>query len=84
MTHGSLVFMEDLIVLGHGHAEDDGRDVFEAVDPLFPLGPLPAHVEQLKVEVLEGEVDLHDARGFHSRPEDVLLRGLVVLGSQSV
>jgi hypothetical protein len=35
-----------LIVLGHGHAKDDGRHVLEAMDPLLPLGALPSDVEQ--------------------------------------
>ena len=74
-----LVLMQHLIVLGHGNTEDDGGDVLETVDPLFPLRPLPTHVEELEVEVLEGEVHLHDARCLHSRPQDVLLCRLVVL-----
>ena len=38
----------------------------------------------LEIEVLEREVDLDDAGGLDPGPEDVLLRGLVVLGAQSV
>jgi hypothetical protein len=38
----------------------------------------------LEVEVFEGEMDLHDAGGLDSGPEDVLLCGLVVLGPQPV
>ncbi len=76
--------MEDLIVFRHGDAEDDGRHVLETVDPLLPLGPLPTDIKQLEIEVLEGEVDLDDARRFHSRPQDVLLRRLIVFRSQSI
>ncbi len=36
----------------------------------------------LEVEVLEGEVDLHDSGGLHPGPEDVLLGRLVVLGAE--
>ena len=71
--------MQNLVVLGHGHAEDDRSDVLETVDPLLPLGPLPPHVEELEVEVLEGEVNLDDSGGLHPRPQDVLLRRLEVL-----
>ena len=71
--------MQNLVVLGHGHAEDDRRDVLETVDPLLPLGPLAAHVEELEVEVLEGEVNLDDSGGLDPRPQDVLLRRLEVL-----
>lgn len=31
-----------------------------------------------EVKVFEGKMCLDDARGFHSGPQDVLLRGLVV------
>ena len=73
--------MQHLVILGHGNAEDDGGDVLKTMDPLFPLRPLTTHVEELEVEVLEREVDFHDAGCLHPRPQDVLLCGLVVLGS---
>ena len=38
--------MQDLVVLRHGDAEDDRRDVLEAVDPLLPLRSLSPDVEQ--------------------------------------
>ena len=38
--------MKHLIVFGHGDAEDDGRDVLKAMDPLLPLGTLTSDVEQ--------------------------------------
>ena len=38
----------------------------------------------LEVEVLEAEVDLYDAGGLDPGPEDVLLGGLVVLGTQPI
>ena len=44
--YGGLVFMKHLIVFGHGHAKDDGRDVLKAMDPLLPLGTLTSDVEQ--------------------------------------
>ena len=40
-----LVFGQDEVVAGEGHAEDDGGDALEAVDPLLPLGPLASHIE---------------------------------------
>jgi hypothetical protein len=54
------------------------------VDPLLALGALAADIEQLEVEVLEGEVDLDDAGRLDARAQDVLLRRLVVLGAQPV
>ena len=38
--------MQDLVVLGHGDAEDDGRHVLEAVDPLLALRSLASDVEK--------------------------------------
>ena len=76
--------MQHLVVLRHGDAEDDGGDILETMDPLFSLRSLASNVEELEVEVLEGEVDLDDAGRLDSRPQDVLLCWLVVLGSESV
>ena len=76
--------MQHLVVLRHGDAEDDGGDIFETMDPLFSLRSLASNVEELEVEVLEGEVDLDDAGRLDPRPQDVLLCWLVVLGSESV
>ena len=45
-TNRSFVLVQDLIVLGHGDAEDDGSDVLEAVDPLLTLTSLPANIKQ--------------------------------------
>ena len=45
-THSGLVFVKNLIVFGHGDAEDDGRYILEAVDPFLPLGTLSTDVEQ--------------------------------------
>lgn len=37
-----------------------------------------------EVEVFEGKVCLDDASGLHSGPQDVLLRGLVVRGTNPI
>lgn len=42
------------------------------------------HVSLLEIEVLEWEVNFHDAGCLHSRSENVLLGRLVILGSKSV
>lgn len=83
-TVRGLVLVQHLVVFAHGHAEDDCRHILEAVNPFLPLRPLPAHVEKLEVEVLEGEVDLHNTGGLHSSAEDVLLSGLIVPRAQPV
>lgn len=45
MSNRCVVLEQDLVVLGHGRHEDEGVDALEAVDPLFALRPLSAHVE---------------------------------------
>ena len=44
--------MQNLVVLGHGDAEDDRGDVFEAVDPLLPLRSLSPDVKQPEAEMV--------------------------------
>ena len=70
-----LVLVKHLVVFAQSHAEDDRCDVLETVDPFFALGPLAAHVEQTKVEVLEREVDLHNTGCCHAGAQYVLLAG---------
>lgn len=36
-TYGGFVFVEHLVVTAQSDAEDDGRHILKAVDPLFPL-----------------------------------------------
>ena len=38
--------MQDLVIATESYAEDDGRHVLEAVDPLLPLRPLAAHIKE--------------------------------------
>lgn len=45
-TYSRLIFMEHLVVATQSNAEDDGRHVFEAVDPFLPLWPLTSHIKQ--------------------------------------
>jgi hypothetical protein len=45
-TYRRLVFVQHLIVLGHGDTENDRRYIFEAVDPLLSFRPLTSHVKQ--------------------------------------
>lgn len=44
-AHLTALFEQDLVVLAQGNAENDGSDIFEAMNPLLPLAPLPTHVE---------------------------------------
>jgi hypothetical protein len=44
-TYLTALFQEHLVVLAQGNAEDDGCDVFEAVDPLLAFASLPADIK---------------------------------------
>lgn len=44
-----------------GGDEDDGCDVVEALDPLASLVTLPAHVEHVKLDLVDPELGLEDA-----------------------
>jgi len=48
-THRRFVFVQNLIVLAHRYTENDGRDVFETMNPLFTLRPLTSDVEQPEI-----------------------------------
>jgi len=65
---GRFVLVQDLVVLAHRHAENDGRHVLETMDPFLTLGSLTAHIKQLEIEVFERKVDFDDAGGFDSCP----------------
>ena len=46
MTYGSFVLVKNLVVFGHGHAENDGRHIFKAMNPFLTLGTLTSHIKQ--------------------------------------
>jgi hypothetical protein len=50
-----FIFEEELVVLGDGDEEEDGRDVLEAVYPLLAFGALAADVEHAVGEVADDE-----------------------------
>src|SRR5436190_2230670 len=41
----AALFEQHLVVLAQGNTEDDGGDVFEAVNPLLPFTSLPANIK---------------------------------------
>lgn len=45
-THRGLVFVEHLVVAAERDAEDDGRDVLKAVNPLLAFRPLAPDIKQ--------------------------------------
>lgn len=77
-TYRSLVFVQHLIVLRHGYAEDDGGHILKAVNPLFSLRPLSADVKQFEIEVLERKVHLYYASGFDASSQNILFGWHVV------
>lgn len=46
LTHRGLVLVEHLVIAAECDTEDDGRDILEAVDPLFAFRSLAPHIEQ--------------------------------------
>lgn len=50
-TYHALVFVQHLVVLAKRDEEHQGGNVFEAVDPLLPLGTLSSDVEDLVREL---------------------------------
>jgi hypothetical protein len=53
-----VIFKQNLIEFGDPDAEQNGRDVFEAMDPLLSLRSLPANVDEdeaLSIDAGEGE-----------------------------
>ena len=74
-----FVFDENLIVFAQSHDEDDGGDIFEAMNPFLSLRSLAADVEDTKVEIFKGEIDLDDAGGFNSSAKNILGAGQVLV-----
>jgi hypothetical protein len=46
LTYRGFVLVKNLIVLGHGDAEDDGRHILETMNPFLTLRSLPADIEK--------------------------------------
>jgi len=83
-TVDSLIFEQQLIVLGDGDKEQDGGDVLEAVDPLLALGTLTTDVEHAVGQVANDKGGLSDTCGLDTRAEDILVGGDVVGGGDAV
>ena len=83
-TVDSLVFEQQLVVLGDGDQEKDRGNVLEAVDPLLSLGTLATNVEHAVGQVTDDEGSLGDTSGLDTRPEDILVIGDVVGGGDAV
>lgn len=54
-TYLVALLQEDLVVFAQSHAEDDGGDVFEAMDPLLSLAALTTDIEHA-VHLISGVV----------------------------
>lgn len=63
-TVDGFIFDEDLIVFADCGHEDDARDVFETMDPLFSFGTLAADIVEVVVEVSNVEGVFGDTGGF--------------------
>ena len=64
----STIFQQDLIELGCGCDEKNGRHGFEALKPLLALSPLTADVHEKERDVGNLDWKLHDAfRSFSGK-----------------
>lgn len=64
----ALVLVQRLVVLGDRDEEENRSYVLEAVNPLFPLGPLSPDVKELVLELSDLEVGFGDACRLDPRP----------------
>lgn len=80
-TVDSLIFEQQLIVLGNGDQEQDSSNVLKAVDPLLSLGSLTTDVEHSVGEIADDEGGLGDTGSLDTRTEDILVgRKIIGLG----
>jgi hypothetical protein len=77
-TVDSLIFEEELVVLGDGDKEENGGDILEAVNPLLTFGTLSTNVKHAVGEVTNDEGGFGDTRGLDTRTEDILVTRKVV------
>ncbi len=74
----TFVLVKLHVVLAEGDAEDEGRDILEAVDPLFALVSLATDVHHAPVHAAQLKRDFGDTRCSCTRPEQIVLRGRVI------
>ena len=72
-TVDGLIFEEELIVLGDSDEEEDGGDIFEAVDPLLSLRSLSSYIEHTVCEVANDEGGFGNTSGLDTRTENILV-----------
>lgn len=78
-----LIFEKKLIILGDSDKEQDGGDVFEAVDPLLPLRSLATDIEHPVRELADDERRLGNTSRLDTRPQNILIVGQVVGGGNA-
>ena len=74
----SLVFEEQLVILGDGHEEEYSGNVLETMYPFLSFGSLSANVEHAVCEVTNNEGGLGDTGRLDTGPKDVLIVGDVI------
>lgn len=82
-VHG-LILEKQLIVFGNGDKEENGRNIFEAVDPLFTFRSLTTDVKHAIRQLANDEGRLRDTSSLDTRSENVLVRGKIVALGNSV
>lgn len=82
-TVDSLVFEQQLVVLGNSDEEQNGRHILEAVNPLLTLRPLATDVEHAVSEVTNDKGRLRDTGSLDTGSQDVLVVGHVIGSSDT-
>jgi hypothetical protein len=77
-TVDCLVFEQELVVFRDGNKEENGGNIFEAVDPLLPFGSLATDVEHTVGQIANDEGGLSDTGSLDTRPKNVLIIWYVV------
>ena len=83
-TYDALVLIQHLIILAQTNQKDQGGDVLETMNPLFPLTPLTTDIEQLVGQLADLECCLCDTCCLDTRTEDILVCGEVSGGSHTI
>ena len=69
-----FILVEHLVILGQGDEENEGRDVFEAVDPFLTFTSLASDVEEAVCEFTNSEHCFRNTGSLDTRAQDVLIR----------
>ena len=83
-TVDRLIFEQKLIIFRDCDQEEDGCDIFEAMDPLLSFRSLPTNIKHSVGQVLDDEGGFGDASSLDTRAQDILVVGHVIVSSDPI